>query len=366
MNEGEQYSLVTWLQQHNRMAETIPILETLVAAHADNVTYRTDLMRAYFTTQRPEQLRMLTEQTDEYLHQKGRWIEGNAAQFARGCHESNQWERSQKLYTEVIALHQRANQSSGLNDSALSYYYQQLATAQSRLMHTAAAVEAASAAIICWDARNDQRRHVAATLRSVLSESKDLDAYVATLDAQTAKTGQDSPILRRAIGEVYQGRQQFEKAISQFKLAIDLQPNDKDLLQQLMACYDATRNPDAATNQLLKLIDLQPHDLKLYQQLAERFKNNEVEAERAATSIIESSPNESESHTAMAELRQNQNRWDEAIPHWEQVAKLRKLEPTGLVRLATAQIHEKAVGWREGIDSIIGKDRMAVAILESR
>ena len=89
------------------------------------------------------------------------------------------------------------------------------------------------------------------------------------------------------------------------------------------------------------LIDLQRHDLTLYQQLAERLKDNEAEAERAATSIIESSPNEAESHAAMGDLRQKQNRWDEAIPHWERVAEIRRLEPTGLLKLTEAQLHEK-------------------------
>ena len=71
------------------------------------------------------------------------------------------------------------------------------------------------------------------------------------------------------------------------------------------------------------------------------MKDNLQESERSATSIIESSPNEAESHAAMAELRQNQDRWAEAIPHWEQVARYRKLEPTGLLKLAEAQIHEE-------------------------
>lgn len=66
--------------------------------------------------------------------------------------------------------------------------------------------------------------------------------------------------------------------------------------------------------QLRQLIDLQPHDLELYKQLAERMSDNLQESERSATSIIESSPNEAESHAAMAELRQNQDRWAEADP----------------------------------------------------
>jgi predicted Zn-dependent protease len=60
---------------------------------------------------------------------------------------------------------------------------------------------------------------------------------------------------------------------------------------------------------------------------------------------VEVLPNESESHTLLAEIRQEQNRWGEAIVHWRQVARIRALEPTGLLKLAAALIHEKQ--WTE-------------------
>ena len=50
---------------------------------------------------------------------------------------------------------------------------------------------------------------------------------------------------------------------------------------------------------------------------------------------------EAENHAALAEYRQKQNRWDEAIQQWSDVAKLRALEPTGLLKLAEAQLHQK-------------------------
>jgi tetratricopeptide (TPR) repeat protein len=175
----------------------------------------------------------------------------------------------------------------------------------------------------------------------VLNDAKDLDGYVKHLDTETAKTGQDSPILRKAIGQTYQARSEHAKAVVQFHLALVLQPLDKEVHQALMASYDALGRKEEATRQLVKLIDFDRHDLALYQQLAERFKDNEAEAERAATSILEADPNEAENHAALAELREKQNRWDEAIPHWEQVSQLRRLEPTGLVNLAEAQIHQK-------------------------
>ena len=42
----------------------------------------------------------------------------------------------------------------------------------------------------------------------------------------------------------------------------------------------------------------------------------------------------------LAEIRQQQDRWDDAIVHWQQVARIRALEPTGLQKLAEAQIHQ--------------------------
>ena len=350
LNEAEQFQLVNWLHETNRYAEMIPILDQLVIAHPDNMLYRSELMAAYFHSQRPEQLSRLIEQTESHFHQAGRWTEANIAQFAQGCESAQEWEKAKDYLTEAIALHQRSNPTSGLNDNVLSGYYQELASAESDLQHTEAAVTAASAAIVCWDARHQERIHTISTLKSVLSSASDLDDYVQKMDSEATKTGQDSPILRKAIGETYQAKNEHAKAIAQFKIAIELQPNDKQTHQALVACYDTTQNKTAATDQLLKLIDLQRHDLSLYQQLASRMKGNEAEAERAATSIIESAPNESESHAAMAELRQNQNRWSEAIPHWEQVAKLRKLEPTGLSKLAAAQIHEQK--WDAAIESL--------------
>ena len=74
------------------------------------------------------------------------------------------------------------------------------------------------------------------------------------------------------------------------------------------------------------------------------------EAERAYTSIVEMLPAESESHAALAEIRQQQDRWAEAIEQWEQVARIRALEPTGLLRLAAAQIHEKQ--WNAARDTL--------------
>ena len=319
----------------------IPILEILVKYHPDSMQYRCDLLAAYFHTQRFEQLRTLLAQTVEHFHAGGRWTEGNVALLAAGCVGVTDWKRAQEYFTEAIALHQRANPYSGLNDVTLSQYYQNLASSESALGNTKEAVMAAMSSIVCWDALNENRQYAINSLRSAVDAAKSLDDFVVQLDRESTESGQDNPILRKTIGQTYQARDEHRKAIAQFNLALEIQPNDKATHQSLIVSYDAAGDKAAASSQLLKLIDLQPHELPLYQQLAERLNDNPLEAERAATSIVESSPNEAEPHAAMAELRQTQNRWAEAIPHWEQVARYRKLEPTGLLKLVEAQIHEQ-------------------------
>ena len=294
--------------------------------------YRTRLMVAYYRTQRHDQLDELVRETDKHFHQGGLWTEGNIAEFGRGALDCHLLDRAVDFYKEAISLHQRSNPASGNGDSALSYMYQQLAEAHSQLGQTKEAVEAASGAIVCWGPQYAQRGDAINKLSQVLATAKDLDAYVRSLDAEAAKSGQDSPVLRKAIGQTYQARQEYDKAIVQLRLAAELQPADAEVHQALIACYDATGKKYEGTLELLAVVDLDRHNLALYQQLADRLKDNEAEAERAATSIIEAGPHEAENQAAMAELRQKQGRWTEAIPHWQAAADLRRLEPTNLVK----------------------------------
>src|SRR6185312_2738935 len=90
---------------------------------------------------------------------------------------------------------------------------------------------------------------------------------------------------------------------------------------------------------LLQAAETSRRDLKLYQDLGRRLADQPKEAERAFTSMVEVMPHESEGHALLAEVRSQQNRWSEAATQWQQVARIRALEPTGLLKLAQAQVH---------------------------
>ena len=134
---------------------------------------------------------------------------------------------------------------------------------------------------------------------------------------------------------------QHDKAVTQLKIAVELQPTDSDAHEALTKSYDALKQPEAAVQQMLVQLDFDRHNLELYRKIAERLKEDEELSERAATSLVEAAPREAEHHQALAEFRESQDRWDEAIDHWQHVARLRSLEPNGLLKLAAAQVHEK-------------------------
>jgi hypothetical protein len=54
---------------------------------------------------------------------------------------------------------------------------------------------------------------------------------------------------------------------------------------------------------------------------------------------VEAAPLEAENQQALAQLRETQNRWEEAVALWERASELWSLEPQGLLGLAAAQVH---------------------------
>jgi tetratricopeptide (TPR) repeat protein len=350
--ETDGFQLVTWLHHQRRWAEAIPILERMVQASPNEMKYRTMLLKSYARSSRPEQRDELLAQIDEHFRGGGRWTEANLAQLASMCVEVSLDVAAVKYYGELIPLAQRSRPNRGIGEGTVSEYYRRLSQSHARLGNTREAVDAASGAIIAWGPRHDRRRSAVNQMKSAINQARMLDVYVEFLDDQLAESGQDSPMIRRMIGEVYASRGQHEAAIAQLKLAAELQPFVRETHAALVKSYDALKNSRAATDQVLTQLDFDRHNLELYNDLAKRMKGDEQQAERAVTTLVEAAPKEAEHHESLAMIRQEQNRWAEAINHWQHVAALRALEPNGLLKLAEAQIHEKR--W-PAVNSTIGK-----------
>jgi tetratricopeptide (TPR) repeat protein len=356
LDRSGQWKLVDFLHRRKRYAESIPILLPLVERYPDEIQFPVWLMHAYYQGGRTSDLLALLKVTDEYFHEEGRWQEHAMAALAKSTLDNHLFEQSVAYYEEVINLHQRTQPGRGIGKATLSMYYSNLSQAYAGWQKTAEAVDAACGAVISWGPRHDQRAQALNALEQVLRNAPDLDGYVVHLDGQVAETGLDNPIVRKALGKVYSDKTEYKKAIRQLEAACELQPNDTEIHQQLVACYDKLDDQHGAIRRLLQSVRLSRRSIQLFKDLGQRYEKNgkEDEAERAFTSIVEALPNESESHAMLAELRQQQDRWPEAIEHWQQVAKIRELEPTGLLKLAEAQIHQR--DW-DGIDQTIKRLR---------
>jgi Mg-chelatase subunit ChlD len=343
LDEGGQSKLVGYLHSFNRFGESIGMLQALVEAHPDNLEYRRLLIYSYFRTNRKDEMLGLLQQTDDYFHEKDRWGEGPMAMLAGSCLQTEQYERSVQYYKELIPLHERTAANRGIGDGTLSGYYGGEAQAFAGLKRMPEAVDAACGAIISWGANVGSRAAALEALRNILRGCDSLNAYVATLDAQVAKTGSDNAFVRKALGQVYIERGQLAFAIVQLHLARELQPNDVEIYNALITCFDRQNDQRGAIHELLAKAQFARRDIGIYKDLGERLAklHEGRESERAYTSIIEVLASEADSHAMLAEVRESQNRWADAIDQWRYVIKLRALEPTGLLRLAAAQIHEK-------------------------
>ena len=350
LDDNAQAELVGYLHARSRFGESIPVLQGLVERHPYNLGYRVQLMHAFHQTNQSEALLALLESTDKYFHEEGRWSEEVASQLGASTLANGLYEQAVEYYKEAIARREEALAGRGIGDQTLAGYYLDQAEAYSALKNTAAAVDAASSALVVWGAagdgvrrRNEGRVKPLEVLRNVLQNSPNLDAFVAELDKQTAGAQQDRPAVRKALGEVYLEQKAYEKAITQLKLALELAPNDSGMHAKLVECYDALGRNQEAADELFAAAEKSRRDIDLWVQLAQRLEALEqpLEAERARTSIVEVIPNETEGHAKLAEIRQEQGRWDDAIQHWQAVARRRKLEPAGLLNVAAAQLQQK-------------------------
>jgi len=345
LDEGGESKLIEFLRSENRFAETTAILEPLVQNRPGNLQYRVWLMNAWFKTGKPERLARLLNVTVDYFHKEKRWNENAMAMLGRSCLENEIYVEAVGYLKEAIAQHQSSAPRRGIGDGTLSGYYGDLARAFAGWKKTPEAVDAAAAAVVAWGRDLNNRKNSLETLRAVLRAAPDLDAYVVQFGRHATETREENPILRKAIGQVYLERNEFGKAIAQLLIAAEMQPNDVETYQSLLTCDDRLNDQQGAVEQLLARRQVARRDIKLYEDLGKRLEKlgQAAEVERAYTSIVEVLPAESESHQLLAEIRQRQDRWADAVEQWRQVARIRSLEPTGLLGLAEALIHQRRV-----------------------
>jgi tetratricopeptide (TPR) repeat protein len=330
--------LCVYLRERERFAESIPILEGLIALRPDEPALRTDLMLAFLKTGDAGRVRKTLEEADRHFRAGERWTEPVIAQLGYGALMASLFAEAEAYYAEAVALHVRAAPNRGVGDGTLCEYYRNLAAARSGLGKTAEAVDAAAGAIVSWGRSIEERNSEISTLEEALRKAKDLDAYASKLAAEVDKTGLENPIVRKALGKVYVEREEFAKAETHLRAALQARPNDLETRELFVNALVGQQKAAEAVQELLEAARAAGHALQMFSRAGQMLQEagNRAEAERAFTSLVEPSPLESEGHKALAEVRLAQGRAAEAVEEWRRVVEIRSNEPDGYLGLARA------------------------------
>jgi Tfp pilus assembly protein PilF len=335
--------LVVWLQKRERWTESLPLAAELVDKRPDILEDRIHhLLSLARCNQRP-QLETALAATVARWQEKKLWVEEVIAALAQSCLETTLPEKAVTWFNEAVALHVKSAPNRGVGDGVLSVYYGKLAAALADLGRTPEAVDAAAGAVIAWGNDQNNRNVALAALRDVLARSENLDGYVGLLDAEVKKSGLENPTIRKALGTVYMQKSMWVKAAAQFHASLEVQPNDAETQRSLVTVFDRMKRPDLAVAQLYAALEVTGHDVALTKELGERLVKlgDAARAERVHTNLVETMAQESESHEALARVRENQDRLPDAVEQWEQVVRIRSKEPTGYLGLARVLVRQK-------------------------
>ncbi len=323
--------LSQYLQEERRYEEARELLAVLLNEQPHRLDVHMRNLRCLHDAGDSEAAKKALQHADQYFRVPSRWGENAAHEFAKVTAYLNLYEKTVEYYEETIQLHVKTQPNRGVGNGTLSYYYEELAAVYQRMNQTRKAVDAIAGAIVSWGRNQDTRSHHLNRLDQILISAKDLETFVVEFEQEVAETGLDNAILRKALGKLYLSNGTFERSIHHLRQALLVQPDDAETRTYLLEAYSRAEKPVNAIQLLLETITRNPTELQAYQNLAERYTDmdNPNQAERAYTSMVEARPEESESHEALALVRERQNRWEAALMQWENVIRIRTQEPTG-------------------------------------
>lgn len=340
-NENVQYLLATTLMEVNKHAEAVVELKQLYAARP-SLRYGLRLMGCYNILGQREQLQQALAAVEKVYAPKGVWNLGDLSRVAQTCYETQLYLDAERLYGILIPQARQANPNPRQDEMWNYYRYQALTLIE--LNKTGPALDSIASAILLWGSTFQQRADVLESLRTVMDRAKDPQAVINYLDAETRKNnGKENVLLRRMLAEVLITKQKHGLAVSQLKLVLEFKPDDDAASKLLIQAYDALGQSAEALQAALHRSEYVSRQTATWKELGDRLTklNQAAQAERAYTSLIEVLPNDADSEMALAQVREGQNRWEEAVGHWKIARDYRSEDPSGLLGLAKAYLHQK-------------------------
>jgi hypothetical protein len=332
--------LVGLLISANRHKECLGPLKSLLKTHPTDSSLHAQMVQVLGKTKGKKAAGAYLKEAQKQLTKAGQWSEWVAAMFADHALQGELYEAADELYVEAIVIYRRNHPQQAYGDSTLAQYYRNQAVVRSRLGRTIAAVESASSAIVAWGSDRDGRIDSLGTLRQVLSEAKDLPAFIRHMEEEAASTGLENPLVRRMVAETLLQRGDCKGALVHLELLVGMDPDPVALHGTRVQAFDCLNQKEDARAALAEQILAAPYEFERYAELARRLSDDELEdeARRVLTGMVEVLPGEATSHRALAQAFQEEGPGAAAIVQWKHVVRLRGEDPQGYLDLARAHL----------------------------
>ncbi|MBL8898275.1 MAG: FecR domain-containing protein [Planctomycetes bacterium] len=336
---GGRYLLARALQRAERHGEAADVYAVLVQERPELIDLHTGLLRSLFAANRREEVRAAwTRSLATFGERAESFTVDVRMKLGWAALDANLLLECVAILRDAIQIHTRSSASRGIGDGVLGRAYQNLALALARLGRTSEAIDAAAGALIAYSPRQNEQHEAQQTLRQVLRDAEDLRAVIAAIDAEALRSGQENPILRRALGEVLGEKGDRARAAEQLLLAAELVPEDEELQEICISALDLAGRRADAEARLLDLARSSTSKRERWIALGSRYagRGDAANAERARTSLVEAAPLEAEGYAVLAAERERMMDSAQALAQWTAVAELETLAPRGALGRARA------------------------------
>ncbi|HHI80924.1 MAG TPA: tetratricopeptide repeat protein [Planctomycetes bacterium] len=260
-------TLVSWLTELKRYAKALPLIEGLLREDPKRLDWRLLKLQVLAGLNRRDEARAYLGSLVAWMREAKLWHPAQVRNLAYRLEDGGLLAEASTYLEKAIRLYERSRKRS---DYWTGETYERWAKLLVKLGEHQKAYQAASAALLSFanPGWRNRRRQAQNVLRFVLQRHPDLKAVAKAHEAEVAKTGEDVPLLRKTLGEIFFARREYELAARQWEAARELDPLDKQNYDRLVNLYRITGDSRAQIRVLMERLKEFPRDKKQYAQLA--------------------------------------------------------------------------------------------------
>jgi len=173
---------------------------------------------------------------------------------------------------------------------------------------------------------NPENKDVYQSIGKAYQEQRIFDKAAAAYEKHLELYPQRPGEVPAMLGASYFELKQYDKAISAFKKALEITPQDESILEKLAQSYQESGDLENAEAAYTQLTQINPDNAKYFFSLMIRMYDTNGMPDKAAAvaeKMIEIDPNNADAYYNLGYMYVKQEKWQEAIPHFQKAIEVR-------------------------------------------